>query len=195
VLASCRRQRFAKGEVLFHEEDAGDSLHLLASGTVAVRISRPVGNAPRLEVLGPGEGFGEQALISESSHRSATVVALKRCETMRLTRPNFEELLAAHPKVAMLLVQVLESRLRATSRNLADALYSSVEQRVCRRLAALAEIYATHGSGVIPITQDDLAAMAGTTRQTLNKVLHQASDDGLIELARGRISVTDRAGL
>jgi len=195
VLARCRRQRYAKGEVVFHEGDAGDSLHLLASGTVAVRISTPVGEVATLEVLRPGDGFGEQALISEASQRSATVVALETCETLRLTRVDFEQLLAAHPGVAMLLVRVLEARLRATSYNLLDALYLSADQRVYRRLAALAEIYAAHGSGVIPLTQEDLATMAGTTRQTLNKVLRQAQDDGLVALARGRISVTDPAGL
>ena len=181
---------------MFHEGDTGDCLHLLASGTVAVRVSTPLGDVATLEVLRPGDGFGEQALISEvGSVRSATVAALESCETMLLTRSDFEHLLVEHPGAAMLLVRVLEARLRATSQKLLEALYLPVDARVFRRLAALAEIYAGHDSGAIPVTQDDLATMAGTTRQTLNKVLRQAQDDGLLELARGRIVVTDLAGL
>jgi CRP/FNR family cyclic AMP-dependent transcriptional regulator len=189
VLARCQRRRFSKGEVVFHEGDAGDSLHLVVSGTVAVRVSIESGDVVILDVLRPGEGFGEQ------STRSATVVALENCETLRLTRSDFEELLADHPRVGLMLVRVIESRLRATTQNLLEALYLPAESRVFRRLAWLAEIYAGHSSKSIPITQDDLASMAGTTRQTLNKLLRQAQSDGLVELARGRISVRDAAAL
>jgi CRP/FNR family cyclic AMP-dependent transcriptional regulator len=195
LLARCPRRRFSKGEVVFHQGDSGDSLHLLAAGTAAVRVSTPMGEIVTLDILRSGEVFGEQALIADGSVRSATVVALEPCETMSLTRVVFEGLLAEHPGVALILVQVLEARLRATSQNLLEALYLSADARVFRRLARLAEIYTGHGSGAIPITQDDLATMAGTTRQTLNKVLRQAQDDGLVTLARGRISVIDTAGL
>jgi CRP/FNR family transcriptional regulator, cyclic AMP receptor protein len=144
-------------------------------------------------VLAPGEAFGEQALLSESALRSATILALEPVQTLKLTRTEFEQLLAAHAGVLRLLVNVLDARLRETSSNLVDALYLPVETRVYRRLYKLGVLYAVRG--VIPLTQEDLSSMAGTTRQSVNKVLRQAQDHGLVQLDRGRISVTDLEGI
>jgi CRP-like cAMP-binding protein len=87
---------------------------------------------------------------------------------------------------------MLDARLRATSQALLEALYLPAETRVLRRLSHLAALYA---SPSIPFTQDDLASLAGTTRQTVNRVLGQAQEDGLVQLSRGRITVTDGSEL
>jgi CRP-like cAMP-binding protein len=195
VLARCRRQRYARNEVVFREGDVGDGVHLLAKGTVAVRVSAPSGDVVTLDVLRPGEAFGEQALIGDDGQRTATVVALERTETMRLTRTDFDTLLGEHPATGLLLVAMLDARLRATSQRLLEALYLSADARVLRQLGHLADTYADHASGAVPITQDDLATMAGTTRQTVNRVLRQAQDDELVRLARGKIEIVDAAGL
>jgi CRP/FNR family transcriptional regulator, cyclic AMP receptor protein len=195
VLARCRRQRFVRNEVVFREGEIGDAVHLLAKGTVAVRVSTPAGDVVTLDVLRAGEAFGEQALVGDDDRRSATVIALERVETMRLTREDFENLLVTQPRVGRLLVAMLDARLRATSQSLLEALYLAAEARVFRQLGRLAVIYAEVGSGAVPVTQDDLATMAGTTRQTVNRVLRQAQDDGLVVLARGKVEITDAAGL
>ena len=189
LLTTCRRRRFARGEVIFHEGDPADSVHLLASGTVAVRITTPLGDVVTLDVLAPGEAFGEQALLAEGSIRSATTTAIETAETMSLFRSSFERLLADHPSALRLLIAALDARLRATSRNLVDMRYMPVESRVFRNLGRLTAIYGPHRA--IPLTQEDLASLAGTTRQSLNKVLRQAQADGLVTLARGRIVVND----
>ena len=191
LLARCTRQRFPRGGFIFHEGEAGDSVHLIETGTVAVRMTSPAGEVVTLDVLGPGDAFGEQALIGEDFHRSATMVALERTETRRFTRAEFDALLADHPSTAMVVAQMLDARLRATSQALLEALYLPAETRVLRRLTYLAEIYAHGPSQSIPLTQDDLASLAGTTRQTVNRVLGQAQKDGLVELSRGRIMITD----
>lgn len=194
LLARCQRQRYPKGGFVFHEGETGDSAHLIDSGTVAVRVTGPSGDLVTLDVLRPGDVFGEQALIDEGSVRSATVVALERTETMRFHRREFKSLWE-NPDVAMVVAKMLESRLRATSRALLDALYLPADTRVMRRLHYLADVYATHASQSIPLTQDDLATMAGTTRQTVNRVLGQAQDEGLLTLSRGRIVITDPDGV
>jgi len=193
LLATCHRRRFARSEAVFREGDPAQSLHLLAEGTVAVRVATPLGDVATLDVLAPGDVFGEQALIAEPSVRSATVVALEQVQTLSLTREAFERLLADHPGVLRLLVGALDARLRTTSRNLVDALYMPVEARVFRHLARLGALYERRGS--IPLTQDDLASMAGTTRQSLNKVLRRAQEDGLVTLSRSRIAVIDPDGV
>jgi CRP/FNR family cyclic AMP-dependent transcriptional regulator len=193
VLARCRRQRFGKGEVVFREGDIGDSAHFVASGSVAVRVFSPMGEVVTLDVLHSGDAFGEQALIGESSERSATVVALERCETMRLARSDFEALWAEQLGVAWLLFGVLDARLRATSQALLDALYVGAESRVLRRLARLAEIYAKHPSGAIPLTQDDLHG--GHHPPDRQPGATPTQHDGIVNLARGRVEITDRAAL
>jgi CRP-like cAMP-binding protein len=92
----------------------------------------------------------------------------------------------------MVVAQMLDARLRSTSQALLEALYFPAETRVLRRLSRLAALYS---SPSIPLTQDDLASLAGTTRQTVNRVLGQAQEDGLVQLSRGRITVTDPSEL
>ena len=103
-----------------------------------------------LDVLRPGEVFGEQALIGEGSHRSATVMALERTETLRLTKSDFESLWESHPGVTMTVAKMLDARLRATSQALLEALYLSAETRVMRHLSQLADIYSHQATVTIP---------------------------------------------
>jgi CRP/FNR family transcriptional regulator, cyclic AMP receptor protein len=195
LLSNCQRQRFAKGDHVFHEGDRGDSAYLVDRGTLAIRATSPAGDIVTFDVLRSGDAFGEQALLDRAALRSAAVVALERAETLRLTRETFEALWKEHPEVARVVAEILDAHLRATSQALMEALYLPAEVRVLRRLDRLADIYANHASQAIPLTQDDLASMAGATRQTVNKVLRQAQDDGLLTLARGRITVLDPAAL
>ena len=195
LLVRCQRQRYPKGGFVFHEGEIGDSVHLIDRGTVSVRMTGPTGDVVTLDVLRPGDAFGEQALLGEGSLRSATVVALEPTETMRLTRLEFDALCDNHPDAARVVAQMLDVRLRATSRALLEALHLPAEGRVMRRLTYLADIYVDHPSKSIPLTQDELASLAGTTRQTVNRVLGQAQDEGLIALSRGRIVITDPVGV
>ena len=194
-LARCARQRYPRGGFVFHEGEAGDSIHLIESGTVAVRVTSPTGDVVTLDVLGRGDAFGEQALIGDAFYRTATAMALERTETRRLSRRDFEALMAEHPATVKVLIGMLDARLRATSQALLEALHLPAEARVLRRLAYLADIYADHPSKSIPLTQDELASLAGTTRQTVNRVLGEAQEDGLLELSRGRVTVTDAVEL
>jgi len=195
VISRCHRQRYPKGAFICHQGELGDSVHLIDTGTVAIRVNGPVGDMITVDVMRPGNSFGEQALINEGAVRSATVVALERVETMRLTRDDFRALWEEHPGASMVVAKMLEARLRSTSQALLDALHLPAKTRVMRRLGFLADIYAGHASQSIPLTQDDIASMAGTTRQTVNRILNEAQMDGLVDLNRGRIVILDPAGV
>ena len=195
VISRCHRQRFPKGAFICHQGEPGDSVHLIDTGTVAIRVNGPVGDIITVDVMSPGNSFGEQALINDGAIRTATVVALERVETLRLTRDEFRALWEEHPGASMVVAKMLEARLRSTSQALLDALHLPAENRVMRRLAVLADIYASHASHSIPLTQDDIASMAGTTRQTVNRILGQAQEAGLVSLTRGRIVITDPQGV
>ena len=97
VLAIARRRTFSRGEVVFHEGDPGDALHLIAEGRFAVRVSTPLGERATLAIRGAGEAFGELALITRAP-RSATVAALEPGETYSIQQA-FDELRRDHPGV------------------------------------------------------------------------------------------------
>lgn len=186
VLSSARRRRFRRGEVLFHEGDPGESFHFLDRGRVAVRVTTPLGDIATLDLLGPGDTFGEQALLH--SLRTGTVVALEATETLALHRDQFNELRARHPSVEQALIDILAAQVRRLTDQLLDALYVPVDKRVVRRLLAA---HAVFDGGPVQLTQEDLSTMAGTTRPTANRVLQDLADAGCVALARGRIEILD----
>jgi CRP-like cAMP-binding protein len=196
VLATMTRRSYRKGDTLYFEGDPGDSLHVLQKGHVAVKVSTPFGDVATLNVLGPGESFGELALLSGDSLRTASVIALEPVETKALHRRDFDELRRKHPAVERLLVEALAAQVQRLSGQVLDALYVPADKRVIRRMAQLAALY-DDGSAVIsvPVRQEDIASMAGTTRPTANRVLMSLQADGLLTLARGRTDVLDLPGL
>jgi CRP/FNR family transcriptional regulator, cyclic AMP receptor protein len=196
VLARLNRRTYRKGVTLFHEGDPGDSLHLIEKGRVAVRASTRSGDEAILAVLGRADFFGEQALLNPTSTRTASVVALEPVETRVLLRTDFDALRREQPSVERLLVDVLAAQVRRLSSQLLEALYLPVEARVVRRLAELADLYASDDSTVdIPLRQEELASLAGSTRSTTNRVLQQLVDDEIVALGRGRIVILDAAAL
>jgi CRP/FNR family cyclic AMP-dependent transcriptional regulator len=196
VLQAARRRRFARHEVVFHEGDPGDTLHLLARGRVAVRVATPMGDIATLNVLGAGKVFGELALVTPGSRRTATVVALEPAETLTLSREQFDELRLAHPGIDHVLVDLLAVNVTRLSEQLLEALFVPVDKRILRRLIALAEEYGQGKAGtVVPLTQEDLATMAGTTRPTANRILHDAEQAGAVRVGRARVEIIDPAKL
>lgn len=193
VLRTARPYTFAKGEVVFREGDPGETLHLVRRGRLAVQVSIPSGDTATLCVLSTGDAYGELALLREGHDRTATVIALEPSETVALTRADFETLRRDHPGVEQLLVEMLGRSVDELSRALIEALYEGVDRRVVRRLVDLADAYQVASAGpiAIPITQDDLAGMAGATRPTVNQVLQRLAAKGMVSLGRGRIDVLD----
>lgn len=196
VLSAARLRRFARNEVVYHEGDPGDTLHLISKGRVAVRITTTLGSVVTLAVMGPGAYFGELALIGEQSQRTASVVSLEKTETFSLHRDQFSELESTHPSVNRFVVEILAAQVRRLSAQVLEALYVPADDRVMRRLADLVGVYGG-GSGacVIPLTQDDLATMAGTSRATVNRVLGEAQQKGLISVGRMKVEILDPEGL
>jgi CRP-like cAMP-binding protein len=183
-------RHYERGETVFTEGDAGDSLHFIASGHLIVRRVTPAGERAAFTVMGPGEAFGELALLAPQARRTSSVEALERTSTLTLDAQAFRLLTRDRPEVNRLLVDVLAARVTRLSDHLVDALYASVEERVVRRLADLCAIYgAEQGEVVLPITQSDLAEMAGASRPATNRVLARLSAAGVVTLSRGRICV------
>ena len=182
---------FSRREVVFHGGDPADTLHLISKGRFGVRMGTPQGDTAVVSVLGPGEFFGELALLGESA-RSATVYALEPGETRALHKIDFEGLRTRHPATTDVLAEVLAAQVRRLSKLLLDALYLSADVRVQRRLAEVATQYSSGDApAVVPLTQEELAELAGTSRATVNRVLREAQRRGDVELLRGQVKVLD----
>ncbi len=191
-----RPRRFARGEVVCHEGDPGDVVHLIQTGRVAARVSTVRGETVTLSVMGPGEVFGEMALFIDRAERTATIVALEAVETLTLRKDAFHELRHAYPEVSDMFLRLLALRAERLSGLVAEAHFVSVDRRVARRLYEVGRLYIDDGVPVIvPLTQDDVAGLAGTTRPTANQALRRLEELGLVRLARGRVEILDPPGL
>jgi CRP/FNR family transcriptional regulator, cyclic AMP receptor protein len=190
------RRRFARNEVVFHEGDPGESLHIVTRGIFIARSSSTLGSLIAVNVFGEGGVFGETALVTANSRRSATLSALRRSETMMIAGRDFEALRQREPRVDRFLVSVLAERNRALTAQLVELLFCPVETRIYRRLLAFAELPGSaDDEGWIRLGQADLATLAGTTRSTVNRALRRAEDRGLVELARGSLRIADATRL
>lgn len=192
VLALARRRKFSSGEVVFHEGDPGDTLHLIDRGHVAARATTALGDTATLRIIGPGEYFGELAVISPGP-RNATITALEQTETLALHRDHITEIRRQHPDLDRVLLETVVGEVRRLSVALLEAMYVPLPTRLMRQLLGLVRSYPADELGrvVIPLTQDDLAGLCGTTRPTINRLLGELADDKLVEVARGRIIVAD----
>ena len=196
VLQRARRRRFARKEVLFHQDDPAETLHLLDKGWVAIRAVTALGDVATLDLLGEGAIFGELALLPPThGHRSATVQALEPTQTLEIPATVFMELCTTSVPALTTVLSMMAGRERRLTRRLVEALYFPVETRLIRRLIEIDDQYGPQSGGQIPLTQDDLASLAGTTRETANRVLRRLEEAGAIALAKGSFTVVDHDAL
>ena len=191
LLAGSRRRRFARREVLFHAGDPAASLHLLAKGRVAIRVTTPLGDVATLDLVAPGGMIGEMALLAPGARRSATAVALEPAETHSIDVGVFAEMRRRQPELTEVIVVLLAARVRQLNERLLEALYLPADVRLLRRLVQLASIYGPE----VPLTQEDLAGLAGATRATVNRVLRREEKEGTVVLGRGRLTILDQRAL
>jgi CRP-like cAMP-binding protein len=192
LVAIARRRRVARSEVVFHRDDPAVTLHLIVRGYFAARLETRLGDTVTTAVHGPGDAFGELALLDSEQSRSTTVAALSAAETYAVRRDDFSRLRREYPEVNDVLARLLAQRLRRTTELLTEALFVSAELRVVRRLAELAALYGGRAPNtVVPLAQHELAELAGTSRATVNRVLGAETQEGTVSLGRNRITVVD----
>lgn len=197
---AARPRTFAKGEVVCHEGDPADSMHLVAEGRLSVRVSMPSGDQAMVNLLGPGDYFGELALLRQDGRRTATIAALEPARTLVVTESAFRRLCGAHPGIERALTQTLADRVDKLSHRVVELMYVGLDRRVYRRLLELALGYRddptrTDLPVVVPFTQTQLADLTGGTRPSVNQALQRLVDDGTVTLGRGRIEVHDLRAL
>jgi len=194
LAGTLRRRRFRRGEVIFHQGDPGDALHIVAAGAVKILLPSPEGEEAIIATLRPGDFFGELALL-DGAPRSASAAALEPSDTLVLPRPVFMELLDTLPGLRDALLAGLAHELRRLTGHVEELHFLDLAGRLAMRLTRLAQEASPDAHGEIrlewPYTQSDLAAMIGGTRQSVNRLLSELVEDGLIRIEPDALVISD----
>ena len=188
------RRRFRRNEVIFHQGDPGDSLHIVATGAVKIILPSPEGEEAIIATLRPGDFFGELALLDGAPH-SATATAVEPVETMSLARAPFQQLVDEDSGLRMALLSGLAAELRRLTGQVEELHFLDLAGRLAMRLVRLARDRDANANGEVhldwPFTQSDLAAMIGGTRQSVNKLLSRLVEDGLLVIEHDTLVIHD----
>jgi len=191
-----RRSRYDPGDVIFRKRDEGSGMMVVVSGRVKITSVGASGSEVILNIIDPGQVFGEMALL-DGEPRSADAVAAARTEIITLLRRDFLPILERHPEAALRMMMVLSRRIRQTTAFVEDAIFLDVPTRLLNRLRALADQYGVQApeTGVVRIehglSQQNLGDSVGLTRVSINRQLGLWRQAGLIEDGRGWIKVLD----
>ena len=183
---------FPAGTRVFHEGDSSDACYIVKVGSFRVTREHTDGRAITLATLGPGEIFGELAMLDGDS-RSASAEALTDGELLALPANDVRSLLARHPEIALKLVAGLVRRLRAANVRLTKQSFQTVPSRVAGILAQLSREQGNGSGGEVTIrmNQTDLAQLAGTSRESVSRFLAELERAGVVRSGRGRVTVLE----
>jgi CRP/FNR family transcriptional regulator, cyclic AMP receptor protein len=188
---------FPAGTRVFHEGDHSDACYIVREGAFRVTREHSDGRAITLATLGPGDIFGELAML-DGEVRSASVEALDDGELLALPAGDVRSLLARHPDITVKLVAALVRRLRAANERISRQSFQTVPSRVAGVLSQLVAEEAPQGEGgevTIRMNQADLAQLAGTSRESVSRFLADLERAGVVRSGRGRVTVLDPAKL
>lgn len=188
-----KRRAYRPGETIFHKDDAGTTMYIINEGTVKVSVPSEVGTEMILSILSNGEFFGELSLF-DGKPRSATVTAAGLTEVFVLHREDFVDFVGKHPNVSLGIIRALAQRIRRTDNLVEDVVFLDIPARLAKKLLELAN---THGKKLpdgateidLRLTQQDIANMLGTTRESVNRQLVAFQERGFISIDRQRITI------
>jgi CRP/FNR family transcriptional regulator, cyclic AMP receptor protein len=199
LAATVRTRRYRRGDLIFRQGDPGDGLHVVLSGRVRIWTTGDGGGEAILATLRPNEFFGALALL-DGAPRSASATAIEATETLTVPRERFRQLIDDVPAIRDHVILQLTAEVRRLTTHVEELHFLDIAGRLAARLVRLAGDQGARSSGGEirldgPLTQGELAAMVGSTRQSVNKLLGWLVDDELIRLDRDAIVILDLAGL
>lgn len=192
-LADVLEQRsYQKGQTILYQGDEGDSLFVIMCGRVRIYTLSPDGHELSFWICDDGDFFGEMALLS-GEPRSASAEAMQDTEVLVLRRKAFRDHLLSNPPTAIRIIETLSQRLRRTNESVEGLFALNVTQRVARKLLELVNRYGVaEREGVmidLDLSQEAIASLVGTTRESANRALSHLRDQGIVEVERVRIRV------
>ncbi len=192
LAANCHLQRLPKGHVLFNEADPAEAAYIVHSGSIEIMLSTPDGRELVINVMHPGDMFGDVALVTMQS-RSATARAQTAVELIVIPREAFLQQLAAEPKLMQRVLELMAKRLSGSSERESALVFLDASGRLARMLLQLDR--AAGPTGYVTVSQEVIARRIGLTRQTVARVLGQWRQAGWLATGRGKIVLLNRATL
>lgn len=199
VVAALVPRRLDVRQVLFRQGDDASSLYVVREGRLKLTRTTTAGRTTILAVLGAGEVLGEMSLLDQQP-RTATATALTPVTVLELDQIRFDDLITEHPPMTALLLRRLGQRLRRSNDVVADLVFADVPAKVARLVLRLAEQTGVEdGAGNVLVehclSQEELAQLVGSARETVNKVLHGFASRGWLEVRRRAIVLKDPQSL
>lgn len=193
-----KRRTYEPQTVVFQEGDRGEALYILESGLVKLSKVDLGGHEKTLALLQPPEFFGEMALIGEAT-RSATALTLSKVDAWLLYADDFRRLIENHPTVSLNLTATLAERLRGMDDEAQILSYKDAQGRVAYVLLKLYESGVAErgedGLAQVRLTHQELASLAGTSRETVTRALKTLENEGVIRSRTREILLSDPEGL
>ncbi|WP_025031034.1 Crp/Fnr family transcriptional regulator [Nitratireductor aquibiodomus] len=193
LFSHCRPERYRAGDYLFMHEDPADRIYGVVSGTVEISTYSISGRKLVANIELSRSLIGEIGAL-DGGARTASAICLTDCELVSLSRTQLMRKLAEDASLALTMIELLCARLRWVSNERNDQALLKVEARLAKRLLLLGDRLADDG-GWIRISQSELAAFLGATRESVNKMLNAWRNEDLIAIRRGAIRLVSRAGL
>ena len=177
-------KKFENGNLIFLEESEGKNLFFVVEGSVKVTRLSKDGREVILAMLNAGDFFGEMSLL-DGEARSANVIALEKTEVLSLNRDDFLVVLHDYPKIAIQLLKEMTSRLRKSDRQIVSLSLSDAEKRIALCIVRFADEQGVIKNGQVTIPkipiQQDIANMAGTSRETVSRAMSLLTEEKYIE--------------
>ena len=185
-----KSRKFKRGATVLSKGDPGDALFAVVSGTVKMSVSSITGRSVILNLVGPGEIFGEIAML-DGLARTTDAIANTDCELLVIDRRDFIPFLKTHPALSMKLIELLCARLRQSSGQIEQIILQTLPGRLASTLIRLNKNPQGSAAHPIAITQQAIAEMIGTTRESVNKQLSIWATNKWVQLEHGAIIVLD----
>lgn len=186
---------FRRTEVVFSEGEPGDTLYIITAGKVKIGRKSVDGRDSLITLMGPSDMFGELAIF-DPGPRTSTVTALTEVKAVMMSRGVLRSWIADRPEIAEQLLRVLARRLRRTNDNLSDLIFTDVPGRVAKQLLYLAQRFGSRDGTALRVdhelTQEEIAQLVGSSRETVNKALSDFAQRGWIRV-QGRSILIDNA--
>jgi CRP-like cAMP-binding protein len=179
-------------EELCHKGDPGNQVYLISKGRLKAMTTSAEGDDVVFAIMGPGEVCGELALLS-GGRRTATITSIDACELIVLDRREFLPFLKSHPEAAIKLLEVLAERQLRLSELVEDTTFLNLPARLAKKLVSLSGAYGTETSDGIRIdlklSQTEIGDLVATTRESINKQMKSWSEDGLVSMKSGIVTI------